>query len=76
MLALADDLRNVSDTAKKVLLNQDVIRVDQDPKGKMALRVTPKGETEVWARELANGDLAVGLLNKGAVVRRLFSCFG
>ena len=49
MLALADDLRNVSDAAKQVLLNQDVIRVDQDPKGKMALRVTPKGETEAPA---------------------------
>jgi hypothetical protein len=32
----------------------------------MALRRTPKNETEVWARELANGDMAVGLLNKGA----------
>ena len=30
----------------------------------MGLRVTPKGDTEVWARELANGDIAVGLLNK------------
>eukprot|EP01050_Picozoa_sp_SAG11_P013853 SAG11_NODE_1650_length_4510_cov_6.795738_7_plen_117_part_00 len=31
----------------------------------MALRRTPKNETEVWARELADGDMAVGLLNKG-----------
>ena len=31
----------------------------------MALRVADTGTTEVWARELANGDVAVGLLNKG-----------
>ena len=63
-LIMGNDLRNVSDAAKAILLNEEVIAVDQDSMGKMALRLTPKGDTEVWARELANGDLAVGLLNK------------
>ena len=64
-LIMGNDLRNVSDAAKAVLLNTEVIAIDQDKLGKMGLRVSPKGETEVWARELANGDIAVGLLNKG-----------
>ena len=33
-----------------VLLNSDIIAIDQDKLGKMGLRVSPKGETEVWAR--------------------------
>lgn len=64
-LIMGNDLRNVSAAAKAVLLNDDVIAVDQDSLGKMGLRISPKGPTEVWARELANGDMAVGLLNKG-----------
>jgi alpha-galactosidase len=28
------------------------------------LRLTPKGDTEVWFRRLNNGDTAVGLYNK------------
>ena len=33
--------------------------------GFAGLRVSPKAPTEVWARNLSNGDVAVALLNKG-----------
>lgn len=65
-LIMGNDLRNVSDAAKAVLLNEEVIAIDQDPLGMMGLRITPKNSTEVWARNLSNGDIAVGLLNKGS----------
>lgn len=64
-LIMGNDLRNVSDAAKAVLQNEEVIAIDQDTLGKMALRVSPKGTTEVWARNLSNGDVAVAFLNKG-----------
>lgn len=64
-LIMGNDLRNVPDDAKAILLNEEVIAVDQDPLGQMGLRVSPKGDTEVWARNLSNGDVAVALLNKG-----------
>jgi hypothetical protein len=50
-LIMGNDLRNVSDGARAVLLNADVIAIDQDPLGKMGLRMTPKNSTEVWVRE-------------------------
>merc|ERR1711924_508561 len=65
-LIMGNDLRNVSDAAKAVLLNEEVIAIDQDPMGKMALRMTPKGDTEIFARNLSNGDVAVAFLNKGS----------
>lgn len=64
-LIMGNDLRAVPDDAKAILLNEEVIAVDQDPLGQMGLRMTPKGTTEVWARNLSNGDVAVALLNKG-----------
>ena len=48
-----------------VLTNHEVIAVDQDPSGAQAVRVADYGELEVWARPLANGDVALGLLNRG-----------
>ena len=66
-LIMGNDLRNVTARAKAVLLNHEIIAVDQDPLGKMGLRVSDpiSLDTQVWARELANGDVAVALLNAG-----------
>ncbi len=36
----------------------------QDEWVQQGLRLTPKGNTEVWTRRLSNGDTAVGLYNK------------
>jgi hypothetical protein len=38
--------------------------VDQDPAGMMGYRLTPAGSTEVWARNLTDGSVAVALYNK------------
>ena len=51
--------------SQAVLLNEEIIAIDQDPLGQMGLRVSPKAATEVWARNLSNGDVAVAMLNKG-----------
>ena len=62
---IGNDLRNISATAKSLLLNDEVIAIDRDPMGKAGLRVTPKGGQDVWARQLSGGDMAVALFNKG-----------
>jgi hypothetical protein len=46
---------------------KDAIAVSQDPLGQMGIRLTNSSDapTQVWSRVLANGDVAVGLYNKG-----------
>jgi alpha-galactosidase len=42
-----------------------VIAIDQDPLGKQGDRVSAEGPFEVWSKPLKNGDIAVGLFNRG-----------
>ena len=50
-----------------LLTNDEVIDVDQDPLGQAAGPRAAHGLTEVWARPLWDGTLAVGLFNRGPV---------
>jgi len=63
-LIMGNDLRKVVPSHQSILLNKEAIAVDQDPLGKQGLRISPKGPSEIWARDLQNGDIAVGLFNK------------
>lgn len=63
-LIMGNDLRNVSAAAKAILLNPDAIAINQDPLVQQGLRITPSGATEIFARNLADGSVAVGLYNK------------
>lgn len=63
-LIMGNDLRNVSDASKAILLNKDAIKVNQDPLGQMGIRITPDTSQQVWARNLADGSVAVALYNK------------
>jgi len=65
-LIMGNDLRNVSDASKKILLNADAVAVSQDPLGQMGMRIGKNGPLEIWARNMANGDVAVALYNTGA----------
>jgi len=64
-LIMGNDLRNVSADSKAILLNKNAIAVSQDSLGQMGIRLSP-GTTkqQVWARNMANGDVAVALYNK------------
>ena len=42
-----------------------MIEVNQDPLGRMAGRIATRGETQVWAKAMSDGSLAVGLFNLG-----------
>jgi alpha-galactosidase len=64
-LLAGNDVRQMSEATKAVLLNREVIAVNQDKLGQQVRRVSQEGKTEVWARPLAGGARAVGLFNRG-----------
>lgn len=63
-MIMGNDMRNVAQDSKEILFNQDAIAVSQDPLGQMGIRLT-SGSSQIWARKLANGDVAVALYNRG-----------
>ena len=64
-LLIGCDLTQMDDFTQRLLMNDDVIEIDQDTLGKPAKRVFQDGNTEVWARPLADGAYAVALFNRG-----------
>ncbi len=64
-LIFSGDITRLDDFTLGLLTNDEIIDVDQDPLGKPGRRVTKDGDVEVWARELEDGSLAVGLFNRG-----------
>lgn len=65
-LLAGNDIRNMDDMTRSILLNKEVIAINQDRLGKAASRISQQGETEVWARPLDKGAWAVGLFNRRA----------
>lgn len=65
-LLIGCDLTKLDDFTRDLLCNDEVIDVDQDPLGRAAVRVNREGETEVWARLLDDGTIAVALFNRGS----------
>ncbi len=64
-LLIGCDVRHMDEATKGILLNREVIAIDQDPLGVQGWRARKLAEREVWMRPLADGGLAVGLLNRG-----------
>ena len=64
-LIIGADLSQADDFTIDLLGNREVLAVNQDPLGKAAGRVGSDGWTEVWARPLEDGTMAVGLFNRG-----------
>ncbi len=64
-LIAGNDLRNMSDDIKSILLNKDVIAVDQDKLGKGGQRIAQNGQKEIWAKPLDKGAYAIALFNRG-----------
>ncbi|MBN2531212.1 MAG: putative Ig domain-containing protein [Deltaproteobacteria bacterium] len=48
-----------------LLSNPEVLAVNQDAAGHRSKRISKQGSTEIWARELQDGGVAVALFNKG-----------
>ena len=64
-LVAGNDLRKMDADTRRILMNAEVIRVDQDPLGRQGRRVWRQGSLEIWVRTLAGGDRAAVLFNRG-----------
>jgi alpha-galactosidase len=64
-LLAGNDLRTASPEILAILTNRDVIAIDQDKDGKQGHRAWKVGDQEIWVRDLAGGDRAVAIFNRG-----------
>ena len=63
-MLIGADLSVIDQWTTDLLGNREVLGVNQDVLGKPAGRTTSDGWTEVWARPLSDGTMAVGLFNR------------
>jgi alpha-galactosidase len=63
-LLIGCDLTRIDQFTLDLLTNDEVLDINQDPLGKAARRVARGGMTEVWARPLRDGTIAVALFNR------------
>jgi alpha-galactosidase len=66
-LLIGADLSQIDDWTIDLLGNREVLAINQDPLGKAAGRVWADNWTQIWARPLADGTMAVGMFNRGPV---------
>jgi len=65
-LLAGNDVRSMTAETKSILMNPEVIAVDQDKAGLQGKRVWQSSDQEIWMRELADGQRAIALFNRGA----------
>lgn len=68
-LIAGNDIRNMSQATKDILLNTEVIAIDQDPAGIQGTKVKSQNGLDVWSRTLGNKEdntKAVALLNRNS----------
>ncbi len=64
-LIAGNDLRDMSDETKSILMNPDVIAIDQDVDAKPVQVLSTNGKVEILTRPLHDGAMAVGIFNRG-----------
>jgi alpha-galactosidase len=64
-LMAGNDIANMDESTRSILLNKEVIAVDQDPLGQQGRRVWKDGDREVWTKPLSGGARALLLFNRG-----------
>jgi alpha-galactosidase len=65
-LMIGCDLRSMSIETASLLMNPEILAVNQDPLGQQAVRLVQNGRLELWRKRLADGSLALALLNRGS----------
>ncbi len=64
-MMLGNDVRIMMRETVALLTNRELIAVNQDKAGRQGKRVAQAGDTQVWARQLDDGSLAVAFFNTG-----------
>lgn len=65
-LIAGNDIANMDEATRAILLNKEVIAVNQDAMGVQGRRIRDDGDLEVWSKPLADGGRAVILFNRSA----------
>jgi alpha-galactosidase len=65
-LMIGCDVRKMDKETAELLTNREVLAVNQDALGVPGRRVKQFGQCEVWKKPLADGSLAVALINRGS----------
>jgi alpha-galactosidase len=68
-LAATNDIRKMSEEVKRILLNPEVIRLNQDSLGKQAVRKISNETWTVFLKPLSKGDYALAILNRSDKVQ-------
>jgi len=63
-LLMSCDLEKIDDFTLRLLTNDEVLDIDQDPLGKAAHRVLARGPLDVWVKDLEDGSKAIGFFNR------------
>ena len=66
-LATSNDLRQMDDATKRILLNPEIIALDQDPLGVPAERKVHTDTWDIFLKPLATGEVALAILNRSDV---------
>jgi alpha-galactosidase len=64
-LMAGNDIANMGESTRSILLNKDVIAIDQDRLGAQGRRVARNGDSEIWVKPLEGGGRALLLFNRG-----------
>lgn len=65
-LMIGCDVRSLDRDTAALLMNREVLAINQDALGIPARRVKQIGRCDVWRKPLADGSLAVALINRGS----------
>jgi alpha-galactosidase len=64
-LMIGCDVRKLDTETTSLLMNREVLAVNQDALGKPARRIKLIGTCELWKKPLADGSVAIAVVNRG-----------
>lgn len=70
-LLIGCPLEDMDDFTLNLLTNDEVLAVNQDPLGRMAVTILSDGDRQVVAKPLEDGSIAVGLFNRGSAPAKI-----
>jgi alpha-galactosidase len=65
-LIATNDVRNMNEETKRILLNDEAIAIDQDALGKQGERKVADSVWNVFVKPLSNGNYAIAILNRSS----------
>jgi len=65
------DLRSMNEATKAILMNETLLRINQDRLGQQAARISKKDNVWVYKKELYHGGVAVAFLNTSNTTKQV-----